>query len=51
LGYEGRIADGAAVLWRALDAAPGMRVVVSAVRETEDVLPAQAAYLSAPTEL
>lgn len=33
---DARISDGTAALRRALDAAPGMRVVVSAVRETED---------------
>jgi two-component system nitrate/nitrite response regulator NarL len=33
---DGRIADGTAELKRALEVAPGMRVVVSAVRETED---------------
>lgn len=33
---DARITDGIAALRRALDVAPGMRVVVSAVRETED---------------
>jgi two-component system nitrate/nitrite response regulator NarL len=33
---DARINDGTAALRRALDVAPGMRVVVSAVRETED---------------
>jgi DNA-binding NarL/FixJ family response regulator len=34
--FDARIADGTAALRRALDVAPGMRVVVSAVRETEN---------------
>ncbi len=33
---DARMPDGAAAVRRALDAAPGMRIVVSAVRETED---------------
>ena len=33
---DGRMPDGAAAVRRALDVAPGMRIVVSAVRETED---------------
>src|SRR5437868_8994110 len=33
---DARMPDGAAEVRRALDAAPGLRIVVSAVRETED---------------
>jgi len=33
---DARMPDGAAAVRRALDAAPGMRIVVSSVRETED---------------
>jgi DNA-binding NarL/FixJ family response regulator len=33
---DARIADGAAAVRRALDISPGMRIVVAAVRETED---------------
>jgi DNA-binding NarL/FixJ family response regulator len=33
---DGRMPEGAAAVRRALDVSPGMRIVVSSVRETED---------------